>query len=118
MAVISMSQKELSRYDTLLRVERGELRVADAAALLGLCRRQIFRSLDRLRSSGAEGLVSCKRGKPSNRRHNSRFRDQVIGLVREHYRDFGPTLAAEYLAERHDIQIAVDRRAKRALTQF
>ncbi len=106
MAVIGMSQNELSRYDTLLRVERGELRVADAAVLLGLCRRQIFRSLDRLRADGAEGLVSRKRGKPSNRRHDIRLREQVISIVREHYNDFGPTLAAEYLAERHDIHIA------------
>ncbi len=106
MAVIGMSQNELSRYDTLLRVERGELRVADAAVLLGLCRRQIFRSLDRLRADGAEGLVSRKRGKPSNRRHDVRLREQVISIVREHYNDFGPTLAAEYLAERHDIHIA------------
>jgi hypothetical protein len=36
MTVIGMSHGELSRYDTLLRVERGELRVEDASALLGL----------------------------------------------------------------------------------
>ncbi|WP_231627024.1 hypothetical protein [Novosphingobium sp. AAP83] len=48
MTVLAMSYGELSRYDTLLRVERGELRVEDAAGLLGLKRRQIFRLLDRL----------------------------------------------------------------------
>src|SRR3546814_4658427 len=31
---------------------------------------------------------------------------QVLGLVREHYHDFGPTLAVEYLAERHQITIS------------
>jgi DNA-binding MarR family transcriptional regulator len=106
MTVLAMSHNELSRFDTLMRVERRELRVEDAAVLLGLCRRQIFRSLDRLRADGAEGLVSRKRGKPSNRRHDVRLREQVISIVREHYNDFGPTLAAEYLAERHDIHIA------------
>ncbi|WP_257211710.1 hypothetical protein [Sphingobium sp. IP1] len=31
MTVLAMSQGELSRFDTLMRVERGELRVEDAA---------------------------------------------------------------------------------------
>jgi len=48
MAVLAMSNGELSRFDTLMRVERGELRVVDAATLLGLQRRQIFRLLERL----------------------------------------------------------------------
>jgi transposase len=106
MAVVAMSQGELSRYDTLQRVERGELRVEDAAAILGLGRRQVFRLLGRMRVAGAQGLVSQKRGRPSNRRYNDTFRDQVVGLVREHYASFGPTLAREYLEERHGIRVA------------
>lgn len=43
MTVVAMSHGELNRYDTLLRVERGELRIEDAATLLKLSRRQIFR---------------------------------------------------------------------------
>jgi predicted transcriptional regulator len=63
MTVVAMSHGELSRYDTLLRVKRRELRVDDAATLLGLSRRQISRLLDRLRTEGAEGLISRRRGK-------------------------------------------------------
>lgn len=59
MMVIGMSHGELSRGDTLLRVERGELRVEDASTLLGLCRRQIFRLLSRLHATGPEGLISA-----------------------------------------------------------
>lgn len=106
MTVLPMSQSELSRFDTLLRVQRGELRVEDAASLLGVTRRQVFRLLLRLRDEGAAGLISRKRGAPSNRRHSDIFRDNVMGLVREHYSDFGPTLAAEYLLERHQIRIS------------
>lgn len=108
MTVLAMSDGELSRYDTLMRVERGELRVADAAAVLRLKRRQVFRLLERLRSEGAAGVVSKKRGRPSNRRHSDAFRRQVIALVRAHYHDFGPTLAREYLAERHGITIGCE----------
>jgi transposase len=108
MTVLAMSHGELSRFDTLMRVERGELRVDDAATVLGLKRRQVFRLLDRLRSDGAAGLVSRKRGRPSNRRHSDAFRERVLGIVREHYGDFGPTLAREYLTERHGIKVSCE----------
>ena len=108
MTVVAMSHGELSRFDTLMRVERGALRVEDAATLLGLKRRQIFRLLERLRAEGASGLVSRKRGRPSNRRHSDAFRERILSLVREHYADFGPTLAREYLAERHDISVGCE----------
>ena len=116
MTVVAMSHVELSRYDTLLRVKRRELRVDDAATLLGLSRRQISRLLDRLQTEGAEGLVSRKRGQPSNRRHSDSFRERVTALVREHYADFGPTLAMEYLAERHDIVISHETLRKLMIT--
>jgi transposase len=106
MSVVAMSHAELSRYDTLLRFERGELRAQDAAILLGVGRRQIYRLLDRLRAGGPEALVSWKRGRPSNRAFKAELRDQVLDLVRQHYHDFGPTLAAEYLVERHQISIS------------
>jgi len=108
MTVVAMSHSELSRFDTLKRVQRGELRVEDAATLLGLKRRQIFRLLKRMRLEGASGLVSRKRGRPGNRRYSEAFRGEVIALVREHYSDFGPTLAKEYLAERHGITLACE----------
>ena len=108
MTVLAMSHGEISRFDMLMRVERGELRVADAATLLGLKRRQIFRLLKRLQTDGAAGVVARKRGKPSSRRYDEAFRDRVIEIVREHYHGFGPTLAREYLIERHGITVACE----------
>ncbi|NBW75872.1 MAG: hypothetical protein EBR34_08730 [Sphingomonadaceae bacterium] len=66
MTVVARSRGELSRYDTLLRFERGELRIEGAAMLLAVCRRQLYRLLDRLRADGPKGLVSWKRDRPSN----------------------------------------------------
>jgi hypothetical protein len=63
MAVLAMSDGELSRFDTLLRFERGALRTQDAALLLGVGRRQIYRLPERLRTEGATGLISRKRGR-------------------------------------------------------
>ncbi|MBB3475408.1 hypothetical protein FHY03_003713 [Sphingomonas sp. BK345] len=68
MTVLAMGAAEITRFDTLMRLDRGEIRVADAMELLGLARRQVYRLLGRLREDGAGGLVSRKRGRPSNRR--------------------------------------------------
>ena len=63
MTVLAMSAAEITRFDTQMRLDRGEIRVADAMELLGLARRQVYRLLGRLRQDGASGLVSRKRGR-------------------------------------------------------
>ena len=51
-------------------------------------------------------LVSRRRGKPVNNNYSEAFQTRVYGIVREHYSDFGPTLAAEYLEERDSIKVS------------
>lgn len=99
--VVSMSEREFSRLSVLTDVEAGRLRIDDAAQLLGLRRRQMFRLLKRLRTEGAASLASRRRGKPSNNKLPTAVRDLAMGLVKSFYADFGPTLAAEKLAEKH-----------------
>jgi Homeodomain-like domain len=94
MAVLSMSDGELRRLEVLRDVDRGGLPVRAAAQLLGRSERQVWRLLKEFRAAGAAGLVSKKRGQPSNRRTAA----AVLWIVRQNYADFGPTLAAEKLA--------------------
>jgi hypothetical protein len=106
--VVSMSKKEFDRLEVLLGVQSGRLRVADACELLSLKRRQDFRLLAGLKHGGAASLVSKRRGRPSNNRLPEAYRDLALSLVRERYADFGPTLAAEKLAEHHGCSISRD----------
>ena len=85
MAVLSMSKQEFSRLDVLLRVQSGRLRVADACALMGLHRRQVFRLLRRLKQNGAPSLLSKRRGQPSNYRLPTEVRTLALSIVRERY---------------------------------
>ena len=93
MVVLAMSHGELSRFDPMMRVERGELRVADAAALFGLKRRQVYRLLDRLREDRAERMISRKCGR---RRSNA----SVDALPLPHHR-----MGHFYLAETTDFSV-------------
>lgn len=106
MTVVSMSKQEFSRLQVLLDVQSGRLRIEDAAQLIGLGRRQVFRLLKDVRESGPAGLISKRRGRPSNRRLPPAYRDLAMALVRERYADFGPTLAAEKLRELHGFGIS------------
>src|SRR5918997_4746062 len=106
MTVVLMSRSELSRVETLAQVARGGLPVTSAAALLDVSPRQVFRLLARFRAEGAAGLASRRRGRPSNRRLPDAVRDAALTLVRERYADFGPTLTAEKLKERHQILVS------------
>ena len=106
MTVLSMSKQEFSRLDVLLRVQSGRLRVADACALVGLQRRQVFRLLRGLRQDGAPSLLSKRRGKPGNHRLPPEVRTLAVSIVRERYADFGPTFAAEKLAEHHGCSVS------------
>ena len=106
MAVVSMSKQEFGRLEVLLRVRSGGLRIADACELIGLQRRQVFRLLRGLKQDGATSLLSKRRGKPSNHRLPAEVRALALSIVRERYADFGPTLAAEKLAEHHGCSIS------------
>ena len=101
MAVLSVSDGELRRLEVLRDVDRGGLPVRAAAQLLGRSERQVWRLLKEFRAAGAAGLVSKKRGRPSNRRTAAAVRAAALWLVRQNYADFGPTLAAEKLAAEH-----------------
>ena len=85
----------------------GRLSVADATGLLGVGRRQVYRLLDAFRACGPDGVISRKRGGPSNRALGAVFRETVLAIVRERYADFRPALAAEKLSEIHGLYLGV-----------
>jgi transposase len=100
-AVLSVSDGELRRLEVLRDVDRDGLPVRAAAQLLGRSERQVWRLLKAFRRDGAAGLISKKRGRPSNRKTAASVRAAALWIVRQYYADFGPTLAAEKLAAEH-----------------
>jgi len=100
-AVLSMSDGQLRRFEVLRDVDLGGLPVRAAAQVLGRSERQVWRLLKVLRRDGAAGLVSKRRGRPSNRKTAASVRAAVLWIVRQYYTDFGSTLAAEKLATEH-----------------
>ena len=104
--LITMSASELDRLTILERVGEGRLTQVEAGRQLGITPRQVRRLLAALKRDGPRGVVSKKRGKPSNRSYATSVKTWVVELIREQYADFGPTLVAEMLAERHEVQLS------------
>ena len=105
-----MSSRELDRVAALGRVASGDLRLSSAAAVLGLSYRQTKRLWQRYRQRGAEGLRHGNAGRPSNRGKPRKLRRRVLQLIQKKYSGseeerFGPTLAAEHLAEEDGIVV-------------
>ena len=96
-----MSHKEAQRLAVVSQVLQGQMGQAGAAAALMLSVRQIKRLCRQVREEGPGGLISRRRGVPSNRRIGAQVRERFMAIVRERYSDFGPELAREYLAREH-----------------
>jgi transposase len=104
--LLTMSNREITRLEAMQRIKDKRLTQKEAARMLSLSVRQIKRLYRAYKVQGARGLVSQRRGKPSNHRLNAETQQKAIDLIYEHYRDFGPTLAHEKLTEKHQLRLS------------
>lgn len=105
---VIMSVKELRRVHVIRQTMEKKLTQVKAGALLGLTPRHIRRLLARVTQAGDHGLAHRGRGKPSNRRIPETVKAKALKLCEKQYGDFGPTLAAEKLTERHGIAVSAE----------
>jgi transposase InsO family protein len=103
---LMMTLKEADRSAVVKRIENKELGVGNGARELGISSRQMKRVLRRYKEKGAAGLLSLKKGKPSPNRVPNILRKKALSLVRKKYWDYGPTLAAEKLREKHGLKLS------------
>lgn len=106
MGWVLMSEREVHRIEVLSSVVAGRMSTCEAASVLCLSERQVQRLLKTFREDGAVALRHKARGRPSNNRSLKGLRDLTLSIVRERYADFGPTLAAEKLAERDGVKVS------------
>ena len=102
-----MGQKELVRGKVLEMVKRGDKTLKTAAVELKISYRQAIRLSRAYQEGGDAALIHGLTGKPSSRKKGEAERNRAAGLYRERYRGFGPTFAAEKMAEEAGIQIGV-----------
>ena len=100
-----MTQADRDRLVTLKKAKKRLITQCEAAAELGVSIRQVKRLLYALKKGGDKAVIHGLRGKPSNRRIDESIQQEAVTiLARAVYRGFGPTLAAEYLGQKHGIE--------------
>src|SRR5258708_813532 len=88
--------------------DRDQLAVREHADRRQITQKQagVRRMLKKLKTSGDKAVIHGLRGRASNRKRSQKDRDKIVQILsQEVYHGFGPTLAVEYLAKHHKIQI-------------
>jgi transposase len=102
-----MTQKERDRLVALKKAKKKLITQKQAAAEIGVSERQVRRMLRKLKERGDKAVIHAARGRTSNRKLAEEQREKAIQILsQEVYRGFGPTLAAEYLAEKHKLEVS------------
>jgi len=104
--MLMLSGKERDRLKVLHELGRGHLTQRAAGEQLGITDRWVRKLLVRVKQEGDSGMVHRLRGRASNRRLPDQLRARIVKLVQRKYRDFGPTLASEYLAKEDGVAVS------------
>lgn len=102
----SITVDELERARIVEACAKGEIKPGVTALRLQVGMRHLRRLQEQFAKSGISGLISRRRGKPSNNQLAPDLAQNVLQIVREHYPDFGPTLACEMLLDRQGIGVS------------
>jgi len=107
--LITMTQKELSRYEVIKRLIQKEINGTEASKQLSLSTRQTRRLKANVEKYGVKGIVHRNRGRESNRKISEEKVNEIKKIIGENYRDFGPLFASEKLGENHQIKIGKEK---------
>jgi hypothetical protein len=94
-----MSRKDCRKVQVLSGVKEKLISVRRAGELLGLSHRQTKRLWKRYREGGEQAVIHRGRGARSNNHIDPNLKQRIVDRYRRVYEGFGPTLAAEKLAE-------------------
>lgn len=104
--IFIMNQREIRRLHIVKKIIDKEIQQNEGAEILGMSERQVRRMVRRVREEGDGGIIHAGRGKESERKIEGRRREQILGLYRKKYWDYGPTQAVEKLDKLDGIQIS------------
>ena len=96
----------MQRIEVFGEVVAGRRTTESAAGVLSISVRQAQRLLARYKDGGGGALIHKARGRAASNKMPDDVRDYTLELMRRSYSDFGPTLAAEVLLERHGVKVS------------
>ena len=100
-----MERADRERLVVLKNAKKKLITQRAAAEEIGVSVRQVKRLLYALKKRGDKAVIHGLRGKASNRRIDESIQKEAVKILSApDYEGFGPTLAAEYLGNKHGIE--------------
>jgi len=104
--MLNLTMEEAQRYKGITEVDEGYLRVREAAEILGLSERQVYRIKARVEREGAGGIIHKSKGKYAPRWLTEKIKDKIDRFYKTKYRGFNLTHMTEYLNEEEGIKVS------------
>jgi transposase len=106
MEVITLSQKEITRYQVIKDSLDRKLSNNKAATLLGLSKRQIIRLKNKVRRDNLMGIIHGNRGRTPKIAITKEIKEIILNLYLNTYNGFNVSHFREFLKEAHGINIS------------
>jgi transposase len=106
MMELNLTMQEAERYKVISEVEGGYLKVGEAAEILSLSERQVYRIKARVRREGAGGVIHKSKGKKAPLWLTEKIKDKIDHLYKTKYRGFNLTHMTEFLNMEERIRVS------------
>ncbi len=107
--IVTMNAKEQLRAELMALLKARRLTQADVAERLRISVRQVKRLFRDYKRYGMKGLVSKRRGQPSNNRLPTQLQQQIVAKIEDKYKGFGPKFTYDKLTENDGFNISLTR---------
>lgn len=101
-----MSQKELQRYHVVSKTIDGRMSTGEAAGILGLSQRQVFRQKAKIKVLGPQGIIHGNRGRSPATKKPEDLMERIRQIYHKVYHGFNITHFTQKLNEVEGIQIS------------
>lgn len=102
-----MTQADRDRLVALKKAAKGLITRSQAAAELEISERQVYRLLAAVKERKDQAVIHGLRGRSSNRGISSELEQQAMSILSDpKFKGFGPTLAAQWLAKKHRVEVS------------
>jgi transposase len=116
---VTLTLKEQKRLQVIAALDAGRVKGREAAAVLGVSQRQVWRLLAAFREEGAAGLAHGNRGREPVNKTPPEIRAHIEELARDRYVDYNDSHLTDKLEGKHLIKVSRStvRRVRRAIGQ-
>jgi transposase len=108
-STIVLTMREQKRVEVIQRVFRGEMAMAEAAMVLGVCQRHSYRIKARIREEGVKGIIHGNRGRICHWKLSAKTYGRIVELASGKYRGFNDHHLTEKLTEEEGIRISREK---------